>query len=137
VGVAIEPAAGPELAIAQAALALELDRVETHLERDQAVVELERGPGKVERKHVPVVEETVRDRPRAQPAVTLRIKSVIAVHRRGLQLHAVEDLAVVAVETSLERAVAEVAVAWEAAGSAAVVAGDAADGDRQSMGKNK
>ena len=67
--------------------------------------------------------------PRAQLAVALRTKSVIAAHRPDLVvplLEAGEDLAVAVVETTREPAAAEAAPAWEAAVTAAVAAGTVA-----------
>jgi len=109
---AIDPAAEPEPEIDPAAVELEHGLVEGAPEHDQAVVELALVPAAVvELVLVPV-------------AVLAGTKSVTAAHHRGLPLLTAEDLAVAAVETSLERAATEAAIAWEAVGLvAAEVAG--------------
>ena len=112
------------------AVALELDLVVAKLERDQAAVELER---------VPVEAEPELDPLRAQLAVALATKSVIAAHRRGLLRLGAEDLAAAVAVTTREPAAIEAATAWEAADIAVVVAvvvvvaeAVAADGDEKS-----
>ncbi len=97
------------------AAGLELGRVEAGLELGR----VEAGPGRdlaeAAREPVRVEAVAVPGHPRAQLAVPLRIKSVTAVHRRGLvPLLGAEDLAAAA-ETTRERAAAEAAAAWEAA----------------------
>jgi len=77
-------------------------------------------PAAVEPVLVPAAVELVL----VQVAVTLRTKSVTAAHHRGLPLLAAKDLAAVAVETSLEPAATEAAIAWEAVG---LVAAEVAD----------
>ncbi len=111
-------------------VALELDLVVAKLERDQAAVELER---------VPVEAEPELDPLRAQLAVALATKSVIAAHRRGLLRLGAEDLAAAVAVTTREPAAIEAATAWEAADIAVVVAvvvvvaeAVAADGDEKS-----
>jgi hypothetical protein len=80
-----------------------------------------------------------------QVAVQVEIKSAIAAHHHGLLLLAGEDLAVGAVETSLEPVAIEAVIAWGAVGLAAaaavagvvVAAAVAEDGDKRAMRKNK
>jgi hypothetical protein len=92
-----------------------------------------------------VVVVPARGHPRAQLAVALRIKSVTAAHRRGLQLRPAGDLAAVEAETTRGPAATEAVIAWvvvdlvaaEAAVAAVAVAGvvaaaaTAEDGDKQ------
>jgi hypothetical protein len=80
-------------------------------------------PVAVEQELVREAAALVRGHPRAQLAVALRTKSVIAAHRPDLVvplLEAGEDLAVAVVETTREPAAAEAAPAWEAADTVAV-----------------
>ena len=122
---AIDPAAEPEPEIDPAAVELEHGLVEGAPEHDQAVVELALVPVAVELALVPV-------------AVLAGTKSVTAAHHRGLPLLTAEDLAVAAVETSLERAATEAAIAWEAVGLvAAEVAGVAEAADAAVGGDEK
>jgi hypothetical protein len=105
----IAPVVARELGIALAA-ELELETVPV------AAPELELAP---------VVEVLAPDPLRAQPAVALRIKSVTALHHRGLPLPRVAALAAVAAETTREPAAPGAAIAWgEAvtAGAAVVMA---------------
>jgi hypothetical protein len=104
----------------------ELVQAEAELEhgpvavQELAQVEAEQEHAQVEvpPEHVQVAEVPGPGQPRAQQVEPLRTRSVTAAHRRGLapRLVAVEDLAEVAVETSLALAVAEAVAAWAAAG---------------------
>jgi hypothetical protein len=102
---ALEPEIAPVeqllLAIAPVVAALPIVLVEGVPEHDPAVVELVLVPAAEELVLVPV-------------AVLAGTKSATAAHHRGLPLLTAEDLAVAAVETSLERAATEAAIAWEA-----------------------
>jgi hypothetical protein len=111
VELAIDPAAALEPEIAPVVAALPIVLVEGVREHDPAAVELALVPAAVELALVPA-------------AVLAGTKSATAAHHRGLPLLTAEDLAVAGVETSLERAATEAAIAWEVVGLvAAEVAG--------------
>ena len=146
----------PELAPVQVAVqAPVLVQGVAELEHARAEAELERDLGVAEPEHVPAVAELalvrvaapVPNLRRDQLEARRRTKSATEAHHRDLArlLAVAEDLAAAA-ETSLERAAAEAAIAWEAVGLVAAevadvgAAADAAaeeDGDKHSVRKHK
>jgi hypothetical protein len=108
VPVAVEPEPDPVVAEP------ELVPVVAELEHDRAVAELEHDLVVAEPELVQVEAVPVPGHLHARLAVALRTKWVIVVHRPGLPLLAVEDLAAV-VGTTREPAAAEAVVAWEVA----------------------
>jgi hypothetical protein len=131
----------PEIVLVEAELAIVLAAVEPELALVAVVLALGQVAGVlVHDQAVPVLAFAPVVVKPVQVAVLVEIKSAIAAHHHGLLLLAGEDLAVVAVETSLEPVAIEAVIAWVvvdlvavAAAVAGVVAAAAVaeDGDKQ------